>query len=199
MNRLLSPFELILNKAIASDPETHQRLALFDDRSILLVITDLNTQIVITINNAQFKLNSTNADEIDANLTIKATAFSLLKLSRDPDSLFSNDITINGDVQFAKQLQDLLDHFDFDWEAQIAKITGDTLAYPIAHGIRQFSSWLTSSHHSFRTNMAEYLTEEVRMLPVQFQVDDYSNDIDKLRADSDRIEARIKRLEAKLK
>ncbi len=199
MNSLLSPFELILNKAIASDPETHQQLTLFDDRSILLVITDLNTQIVITIKNAQFKLDNTNTDKVDANLTIKSTVFSLLKLSRDPDNLFSNDITINGDVQFAKQLQDLLEHFDFDWEAQIAKITGDTLAYPIAHSIRQFSSWLTTSQQSFQHNIAEYLTEEVRMLPVQFQVDDYSKEIDKLRADSDRIEARIKRLETRLK
>jgi ubiquinone biosynthesis protein UbiJ len=197
MTSVLSPFERLLNKAITSDPETHDRLALFEDRSIAIVVTDLKQHILVTIHNSAFHLALTQSDE--ASLTIKAPLFSLIKLTQNPDSLFSTDITINGDVQFAKQLQDLLDGFDFDWEAQIARVTGDTLAYPIAHGLKQFSAWASSRHQTFQINMAEYLTEEVRMLPVQFQVDDYINNIDKLRADSDRMEARVKRLEMKLK
>ncbi|MDQ7073241.1 MAG: hypothetical protein Q9N32_06945 [Gammaproteobacteria bacterium] len=118
-------------------------------------------------------------------------------MGTDPDSLFSAAIDINGDVQFAKQLRDLLDGFDFDWEAQLAKVTGDTLAYPLAHSIRQFSGWARHTHQSLQETMAEYLREEARLLPDKSQVNQYMSDIDMLRADLDRLEARINRLDSK--
>ena len=195
MNRLFKPFELALNVALAQDPETHAKLTAFNQRSIAIEISDLNKTIQVAVK--QDKLLLSLAGEQSADLTITGKALTLAKLGSDPDSLFSADIDIHGDVQFAKQLRDLLDGFDFDWEQQLARITGDALAYPIAHGIRQLHSWVKNSQQSMQLNVAEYLREESQILPDQSPIKEYLSDIDTLRADADRLSARISRLTGK--
>ena len=195
MALLLKPAELALNAALSQDPETKTKLDQFEQRSIAIDIKDVGHTIIITVENQQLHLNA-NA-EIQADIKITANAIALAKLGQNPDNLFSADIEIHGDVQFAKQLRDLLDGFDFDWEALLAEFTGDTLAYPIAHGLRQATSWAKSTYQSLQQNLAEYLREETRILPDKSQIKDYLTDIDKLRADFDRLEARINRLQGK--
>jgi ubiquinone biosynthesis protein UbiJ len=195
MSRLFKPFELALNAALAQDPETQAKLSAFDQRSIAIEISDLDKAIYIAVK--QDKLVLSSAGDQSADLTITGKALTLAKLGSDPDSLFSADIEIHGNVQFAKQLRDLLDGFDFDWEQQLARVTGDTLAYPIAHGIRQLHSWVKNSHQSMQLNVAEYLREESQILPDQSQIKEYLSEIDTLRADADRLAARIARLTGK--
>jgi len=192
MSGLLTPFEIALNAALAHDPESQTKLTQFDQRCIAIKISDFDKIIHITF--LQEKLALSLDSESDADLTITGKALTLAKLGSDPDSLFSADIDIHGDVQFAKQLRDLLEGFDFDWEAQLARYTGDTLAYPIAHGLRQFSRWAKDSHQSLQLNIADYLKEESLILPDQSQVNEFLSAVDTLRADTDRIEARIARL-----
>lgn len=188
----LKPIELMLNTALAQDLETKAKLDQFEHRCIAINVSDFDKTINASVIQQQIHLSIDT--ELSADLTITGKALTLAKLGRDPESLFSSEIDIHGDVQFAKQLRDLLEGFDFDWEAQLAKVTGDTLSYPIAHGIRQFGAWIKNTHQSLQETTAEYLKEEVRILPDKSQVNDYMADIDILRADSDRLEARIHRL-----
>ena len=182
MAGLLTPFELALNAALAHDPESQSKLIQFDQRCIAIDISDMDK--VIHVQFIQDKLALSLDADSEADLTITGKAFTLAKLGSDPDSLFSADIDIHGDVQFAKQLRDLLDGFDFDWEAQLARVTGDTLAYPIAHGVRQFGRWAKDSHQSMQLNIAEYLKEEALILPDESQVNVFLSDVDTLRADT---------------
>ena len=195
MTNLFKPFELAINAALAQDPETQAKFAAFSQRSIAIEISDLNKTIFVLVQQEQLKLTSTY--EQSADLTITGQALTLIKLGSDPDSLFSADIEIHGDVQFAKQLRDLVEDFDFDWEQQLARVTGDTLAYPLAHSIRQLNNWVKNSHQSVQLNVAEYLREESQILPDQSQIKEYLSDIDTLRADTDRLTARINRLSGK--
>jgi len=193
MNPLLKPFEFVLNTALAQDPETKEKLEQFNGRCIAINVSDIELIILAVFDQQKIQLSTSDNNESD--LSITGTSFDLLKLGSEPDMLFSAAIDIHGDVQFAKQLRDLLDGFDFDWEQQLAKITGDTLAYPIAEGLRNFASWAKNSHASMQQNIAEYLREEAQILPDQSQIKTYLSDVDTVRADCDRLIARIERLE----
>ena len=195
MNNLFKPFEIAINAALAQDPETQARLTAFNHRSIAIEITDLNKKIFVLVQQEQLKLSLISEQSTD--LTVAGQVLTLVKLGSNPDSLFSADIEIHGDVQFAKQLRDLVEGFDFDWEQQLARVTGDTLAFPLAHGIRQLHNWVKNSHQSVQLNVAEYLREESQILPDQSQIKEYLSDIDTLRADIDRLNARITRLAGK--
>jgi len=183
----------VLNTALSQDLETKAKLDQFEQRCIAINISDFNKTVNASIIDQQIHLSSDSS--LSADLTISGKALTLAKLGSDPESLFSSEIDIHGDVQFAKQLRDLLEGFDFDWEAQLAKVTGDTLSYPLAHGIRQVSRWAKNTHNSLQENVAEYLKEEARLLPDKSLINDFMAQIDTLRADSDRLEARIQRLQ----
>jgi len=193
MSLLLKPIELALNHALRFDLESHQQLQRFAKRSIRIDITDLNLAVMARFTDNKIILDSAGDDIAD--LMIKADSFVLLNLLKQPESLFSSQIQILGDVQFAKQLQDWQQHFDFDWEQQLAKITGDTLAYPLAQSIRRGFDWLNDNRSELENSVAEYLREESQFLPDKSQTDRFMQQVDLIRADTDRLEARIKRLQ----
>ncbi|WP_438971132.1 ubiquinone biosynthesis accessory factor UbiJ [Methylophaga sp.] len=195
MTSLLKPLEVALNAALRQDPDTCAKLTAFEQRSIVVNIDDLNQFVHITFH--QQRLQLSHNDEENTDLLISGKAFDLLKLSEHPDNLFSSDIRIHGDVQFAKQLQDILDSFDFDWEHQLSRLTGDVIAQPLSYGIKQSLSWLRDSSRSLQMTTSEYLREEAQLLPDKIQIEDYMQAIDRLSADCDRLEARIKRLDKK--
>lgn len=193
MSLLLKPLEMALNHALRFDMESHEQLQRFAKRSIRIDITNLNIAVIARFSDDRILLET--ADDHVADLMIKADSFALLKLLQQPDSLFSNQIQILGDVQFAKQLQDWQQHFDFDWEQQLARLTGDTLAYPLAQRLRRGFDWLKYNRSEFEQSVAEYLREESHYLPDKTQTTRFMQNVDLLRADTDRLEARIKRLQ----
>lgn len=193
MATLLKPIEMAINAALKQDPDTSDRLSAFEQRSIVVNIDDLKQFVHITFHENTLQLS--HNDEETADLLISGNAFALIKLGEHPDNLFSSDIRIHGDVQFAKQLQDVLDSFDFDWEQQLARVTGELIAQPLAYGIKQGFTWLRDTNRSLQMTTSEYLREEAQLLPDKIQIDDYMQAVDRLRADCDRLEARIKRLE----
>ena len=193
MSLLLKSLEIALNHALRFDMESHEKLQHFANRSIRIDITNLNIAVIVRFTDDRILLEA--AEEHVADLMIKADSFALLKLVQQPDSLFSNQIQIRGDVQFAKQLQDWQQHFDFDWEQQLARVTGDTLAYPLAQSLRRGFDWLNYNRSEFEQSLAEYLREESQYLPDKSQTERFMQNVDLLRADTERLEARIKRLQ----
>ena len=189
---LLRPLEFALNQALSADADSQAKLNQFDGRSIHLDITDFQLSVLIRFDNQSVQLS--DGRDQSADLMIAADSAALIKVARNPENLFSAQLKILGDVQFAKQLQDWLDGFDFDWEAQLAKVTGDTLAYPIAQGLRQGFGWLNDSADSFQQSLAEYLREESRLLPDKAETNRFMQQVDTLQAAVDRLEARIQRL-----
>lgn len=195
MSLFLKPFQSLLNATLNLDLETKEKLSDFDQKQIAITVEDLQQIIIIKFSDQAIQLLSSSEQSND--LTISGKSFDLAKLGSHPDNLFSADIEIHGDVQFAKQLRDLVEGFDFDWEQELARYTGDTLAYPIAHGLRQTSNWLKTSHQSLQQTTAEYLREEIKILPDKSQINEYLREVDNLRADCDRLSARVKRLQGK--
>ncbi len=190
----LQPAEFLLNQALEADQESRQQLHDFDNQVLALEVTDLALHITVHITDARLKLD--NKAAVDAELTLSGDSAALINLARDPDSLFSSAITLHGNVRLAKQLQDWLQQFDFDWEALLARVTGQTLAYPLAQLFRAGFSTLRDNQQALMQTTAEYLREESRLLPDKSEVRLHLEAVDTLQADVERLGARIKRLQS---
>lgn len=189
----LQPAEFLLNRALQADEDSRLQLHDFDNQVLTLEVTDLGLLITVQIIDAGIKLDDKSPTKVD--LTLSGDSATLMRLARDPDSLFSSAITLHGNVRLAKQLQDWLQQFDFDWEALLARVTGPTLAHPLAQLFRAGFSSLHDNHRALMQTTAEYLREESRLLPDQSEVRSYLSAVDVLNADVARLEARIKRLQ----
>ncbi len=184
--------EIALNVVLSQDPETQAKLGQFEKLSIAIRIENINYTIAVIIENHKLLLDSSS--DVEADLTITANAITLAKLARYPDNLFSKDIEIYGDIQFAKKLRDILYEFDLDLEICIANIIGDILAHPIAHIFSKINNWIKSINTSMQKNITEYLREEAELLPDKLLINNYLTNIDNIRANLERLEARINRL-----
>ncbi|AFJ03508.1 Protein YigP [Methylophaga frappieri] len=189
---LLSPLTFALNQALQADPDSLAAMTAFTGRSVRIELTDWQKAVCIEFETNNLIVN--DGQDAVADLMIAAPLSALIDVARHPDNLFSSHIQILGDVQFAKQLQDWLDNFEFDWESQIARLTGDTLAGPLTKQLRQTAGWLKQSMNSIELSTAEYLREEARLLPDAVEVAHFMQQVDNLHADMERLEARIRRL-----
>ncbi|NNJ90507.1 MAG: sterol-binding protein, partial [Gammaproteobacteria bacterium] len=115
-------------------------------------------------------------------------------IANNTDSTFSGDVHIEGSAALAQEFTSILKRIDIDWEEQLSRITGDILAHQIGNNLRAGSSWLSRNLDSTGLNFQEYLQEEARVLPGALELENFYQDVDRLRDDVERLAARIQRL-----
>lgn len=120
-----------------------------------------------------------------------AAAVSLLR-SRGEQA---QGVEFRGDVAVVHALRRLAGGLEIDWEAQLARLTGDIVAHRVGLAARGLLGWLDHARQTFEANLGEYLTEETRQLPPAAEVATFLDEVDRLRQDADRLEARLARLE----
>lgn len=118
---------------------------------------------------------------IDVTITSTTAGFVRYALLQDRTALH-----ITGSIAVAETLQQLLGNLDIDWEEELSKHTGDV----IAHQAMRFMQNLRTIE--LDQMVAEYLQEEIKVLPTKTEMQEYLHAVDQLRSDVDRIEARIK-------
>lgn len=193
-DRLLQSFETALNRYLALDPETRQRMAQLAGRCIGIELA--GTGIRIYVHPDQHGVHLTeHAEQTDTML--HGTPLSLLQLGLGGDTgktLFSGAVTITGNVETGQAFKSILDDMDIDWEEQLAGLTGDLFAHQAGNAVRQLRATLRHTGATLQQDLGEYLREELRLAPSRIEIRNLADDIGHLRTATDRLEARIRRL-----
>lgn len=133
--------------------------------------------------------------------TISGSPFALLRMKIDErgrDTLFEGDVVVSGDMRTGQAFNRLLESIHVDWEEHFSHLVGDSLAHGVGNKVRDFLSWGISSGKSVRDDVAEYLHEESRDLPVRDEVEYFMERVDEVRSDVERFELRLLRLKKQL-
>jgi ubiquinone biosynthesis protein UbiJ len=104
---------------------------------------------------------------------------------------------IVGDPGVAQDFQRLLDLAKPDWEEELSRVFGDMAAHQLGNLARGLVEWGRKAADTLARDGGEYLTEESRNLPTRFEVEEFLDEVDRLREDVDRFAARLERLEKK--
>jgi len=187
---LESAFDLYLKQ----DPDALPRCAALQDKVIAINFTDTNFTLFFLPDAEGIKVLTHYEGEPDTLLRGTPTGFMRLALEAREDVMFHGAIEISGDTDIGQQFQDLLTAVDRDWEEQLSKITGDTIAFQIGELARKGQKWLGESRETLQQDLSEYLQEEAQLLPSRTEVHAFLDDVDQLRADTDRLSARVERL-----
>ncbi|HEY9103854.1 ubiquinone biosynthesis accessory factor UbiJ [Chitinimonas sp.] len=112
-------------------------------------------------------------------------------LLRDPTA--ERELQIDGDSQLAATLGRVLQALDWDVEADLARLLGDIPAHRLAGTARR---WL-GDPRQFLRNLAETATEyaqdEAHLLVARPSLNQFVNEVDRLRDDVARLEKRLAR------
>ena len=187
--------ETAVNKYLSLDPEIASQLASLHGKVIGINLSGTGiTLFFIPDQNGQLQVLSQYEGQPDC--LISGAPLSLLhsSIADNPDSTFSGDVQVEGSSALAQEFTSILKHIDIDWEEQLSRLTGDILAHQIGNNLRASSSWLGRNLDSSSLNIQEYLQEEVRVLPGALELDNFYQDVDRLRDDVERLAARIQRL-----
>lgn len=188
----LKPVETALNAYLTIDENSKRRLAKAAGKSLQVELKPFGLFFTCIVNATNIELTGLATDEATAK--VKGTPLQLagVAISRNNrQQFFADDLSIEGDAEFAQQLIDLFDSVEIDWEEHLAALIGDVPAYQVSKYKNKFKKWLRGSKSSLVQDISDFLHEEAAWFPVREELNEFFEDIDSLRMDTDRLESRI--------
>lgn len=194
----LIALEKLINQALALDENVATRMEKLQGKTLKIIIEPIQLELCMSFTSNQIKLMS-ECETPDT--TIHSKPLSLIKMGLLPSSqihaLFQDKIHLSGDAELGQNVKKLFEELDIDWETQLAKLTGDAIAFKLGDVFRQGMAWQQQISSSLHASISDYIHEEVRAFPPREEVNDFFNAIDELSMDIERLEAKINLLMAK--
>lgn len=195
----LEALEEALNRVLAMDPDARRRLADLHGRVVRVDLQGTGIQLnFVPGHDGHLRLLGSIEHEPDC--TLSGSPVDLIRAGDSTSGhaqLFAGRVQIDGDTGLAHGFSETLAGIDIDWEEQLSRLTGDIAAHEIGRGLRAAAREGRRLGRSAQDNLSEYLTEEARLLPHRFEVEDFLAEVDVLRDDCERLAARISLLEQK--
>jgi ubiquinone biosynthesis protein UbiJ len=159
---LAAMLEAGVNRVLALDDETPQRLERLDGRMLRLDLDGLGLSLFFAFGGQRVEVGTQSSSEPDT--VVRGSPFALFSMAlpeagthwEDPDSR----VTITGDANLARDLERLFSRLDPDWEGSIARVFGDVLGYQVAAGIRAGAEQFRASAGNAGGLLAEFLTRQ---------------------------------------
>ena len=194
LEALMRPIVRVVNRQLQAKTPARELCAKLEGRVIAIRIR--NTALALYF---QVESNELNVAPIVDNPDVVISG-SLLALARlagsDADAAIRDgSIDLSGDAETAQAFQRLLAYGKPDIEEELSGVLGDVAAHGLGDIARNIGRWAENTQATVHQNIQEYLQEESRSLPSQYEVDTFRDQAETLRDDVDRFEARIRRLE----
>ncbi|EIC21378.1 ubiquinone biosynthesis accessory factor UbiJ [Thiorhodovibrio frisius] len=192
---LLLSLQESVNRFLALDPEGAERLSDVQGQVLLIELEGFGTRIFVVPGHHTLGLYASYDAEPDCR--VRGTPAALLRMSladHREDEVFSGAIEITGDNQVAQRVGDVFRNLDIDWEEQLARLFGDSVARQIGQQARNVKEWTERGGDTLTQNLREFLQQESRLLPSDTELRQFLNGVDIFRDDVERLAARVDRL-----
>lgn len=191
---LAATLETALNRLLALDEQSARRRQPLHGKVLQLELRELQP-FWLVFSPSQVDLLTRYEGQPDA--TIRLTLSALPRL-RDPNQLTplirEGKVDLSGDTSLCNQFAQLFSELQIDWEEQLARYTGDVVAHTLCRGVRQLGHTLQQQGELLRQDLAEYLTEELRLAPGPLEVACFCDDVDELKRRFDATALRLEKL-----
>jgi ubiquinone biosynthesis protein UbiJ len=194
---LAAAVEYAVNSALSGSNSAQQDLKQLAGKVIELQIKEWPLKLYFLPQPEKLSVASSHEGKPD--ISIRAPTGTLLTAALKRDSGNLRGIEINGDAETAQQFSRLLKQADLDWEELLSRYVGDAAAHQIGNAVRDLMSWGRDAAERLSKDLAEYLQYESRDLPPRHEVQDFLNNVDKLRDDAERLAARLQRAASRVK
>ena len=185
--------ETALNHTLSLDPDTQQRLAALNGRSLQLHLRGPEIALAVTVEDARLNVGP---PQDDSQLRVAATPGSLLAMMfrRDDDGIAPGKVEIAGDAELARRLEKLASKFAPDFEEAFARTFGDVLGVPLAKAVRKGLTHARETATHLTEDSADWLRDEARIAMAPGEIEGFLDGVDHLRERSERLESRVQRL-----
>jgi ubiquinone biosynthesis accessory factor UbiJ len=206
----LAAIESVLNRSISGSQKA-QGLARRLDRTSLQVDVEGFARIRAAVCGSRLALTAVGTLEAGADggadAVISGSPFALVKLLTEgagrtpgqPPDRARASAQVAGDAEVAGRYRELFALARPDLEEELSRLVGDLPARRLSLAAQGAIGWIGKLGRTFGENVAEYLQEESRDLVGKTEVEEFVQDVDRLRDTADRVQARLARIEQRLK
>lgn len=185
-----------LNRYIELDQERAVGLDQINNKLIRLYVRELNKILLLRVEQRTFQQELDHEIEADVEISVSLKILPEFLMGVEQDMLIKNGgIEIKGDAHIASVFQNILGEIEIDWEEILSKYTGDTVAYQVGRGVKAVQSFRRQLHENMRQDVRDYLQDNIQASATKNEVDQFIQDVDKVRAQADRLEARLNRID----
>jgi len=193
---LIGAIEAALNQYLALAENAGEFLQPLSGKVIQVRVQPFNWEFYLYPTMQAVQLLESYPRQADATLTGTPAALGLMALKDAPlHDFFAGQVQIEGDREIGEKLLQLFDRLNIDLEAQLAPLTGETIAHRLGQMLRSGKQWGEETATTLKLDVVEYLQEESRDLPARAEVDIFYRQVDTLGADVERLQARVEKLQ----
>ncbi len=186
--------EKSLNTALRYDPATRVKLRTLNNKIVKISCRSPDIELIFFIADEKIRVSTIDeANDADVIISGEASEF-LSQLGQSTHSLSDLNIEISGKVNLLNQIQTILADVEIDWEEPLTEILGVVPGHALAESLRSTFSWIKKQSDSVKQAIPELLTEELRAVPSETELNHFYQEVDRLSSSSQRIDARIQRI-----
>ena len=184
---MLSPVAArLLNRLLAADEQARSALIAHVGQTAVFAIPPLEIALSVAGDGTVIPAAADTKPDLRIRLTVPS-AFRVLA----GDMAAAEIADVDGDAAFAATVRRLVGQLRWDVEEDLSRVVGDIAAHRIADAGRSANLWGRDAADRLSRGAAEYVTEEVRILPPRAEVESWLDDIDQLRDAVERLEKRL--------
>ena len=195
LQALLGPVAALINRQISATTPAREICEEIEGSVIAIRVKNSALATYFHVHADRIELTGRFDDEPD--VVITGTLLSLAKLatSSATNSIRDGSVELHGDARVVQSFQRLLQYGKPDIEEELSGIIGDTATQNLSEFARRLRDWGEQASATMRQNVSEYLQEESRAVPSQFEVEEFRDAVSELRDDVARFEARLRKFE----
>jgi len=192
---LSSGLELSLNKLLALDNNSEQKLANLDGKVLEVKLKELPWAITFLFSQ-QIHILMDADTQANCRLQLSLMQFSELQDASQITQLIKQDkLELEGELEVAQQFAQLIKEWQVDWEQQLSQHTGDVVAHQLFSVAKNLKNKAKQDFHFIKQLVSEAATEEKAIAAHPVAMEHFSQQVDELRAATSRLEARISQKE----
>jgi ubiquinone biosynthesis protein UbiJ len=186
--------EAAINRLLATDQNSAQRLQRLDGRVVELQLQGLGIALFFTFTPHRVRVGLDAAREADTVISGSPPALFAMAMPDQDDAWGrpGSRVRISGDATLARDIERLFSRLDLDWEAELSRWLGDVIGYQVAAGARGALEQLRAAAADFEEMTGEQLRRAGGMLAQQADIRTFSDAVDELRDATSRLEAKLR-------
>ena len=177
--------KIILDHLLSQNDWMQSKLVDHKNKIIIIKISDLKLILKVDENGLLHSLNE--AEKFDCIIKLTVNSFISQLINNN-----NSNISIEGDLELANQVAQVLKKIEWDIEEDLSKYIGDIPAIQTTKILKKVVARGQKNIGNITGALLEYWQEENKILTKKRNVEIFNSDVDKIVEDTERLEARIK-------
>ncbi|MFK8030171.1 MAG: SCP2 domain-containing protein [Gammaproteobacteria bacterium] len=191
---LFSAIESLLARQLEASTAARSRLARLDGKTLALELTGIGLNLYVHCSEDGVSLSSDFDEEADVIITGSPLAMLAFARSDAQEGIRGGSVKFTGDIGAAQDFQKLFASLSPDFEEELSRLVGDEAAYRVSSVVRDAFDFGKRAFDQLTQGVSAHLTEGSRDVATDSDINDFLEDVDRLRADVERAEARLNRV-----